>query len=299
MEKPPIYKLEPKEAPLSRVLQSKMGSETTPAHQAGAWLSRRFKEFRSYLARNVRPALRYSRALAESTKRKIHDERWTQTLPPLGFGRIQEVETVAEQWLWWAEGGDADPQLLHTIEALLQAATSWEQVETQLSAAADQESWDAFVDKAYERGAGLAHKWTKTPVPRPNQVAQNGEDYGRTSLPPALLADESKKWGKLWTQKAGLNQDFPWPEEALLPPLQVTEIRRAARSFRPGTSAFEGISPRQIAALSDPALEALSSLFRTWEQAGDVAPGQQDMITALLPKASRRIQANRTIQGDI
>ena len=62
------------------------------------------------------------------------------------------------------------------------------------------------------------------------------------------------------------------------------QIRKTARKFGAATAKPDGVSPRQFAALSDPALEALGWLYWLFEATGDFPTVLQDMTTAMLPK---------------
>ena len=72
--------------------------------------------------------------------------------------------------------------------------------------------------------------------------------------------------------------------ETLPPRPTPAQIRKAARKFGTATAKPDGVSPRQFAALSEPALEALGWLFWLFEATGDFPTALQDMTTAMLPK---------------
>ena len=75
-----------------------------------------------------------------------------------------------------------------------------------------------------------------------------------------------------------------WEEEDLLPVPRPREVRQAASSFSIGTSAIDGWRPRNFAAMSDEALEAMGLLIVMTEQQGGFPDTMAEFLIRLIPK---------------
>ena len=72
---------------------------------------------------------------------------------------------------------------------------------------------------------------------------------------------------RLWQAVDGprANPTGPWEGTPMPGLLTAQQLRAAARKFKATTSAPDGLSPRQIAHLSENALEALAQLIQAFE----------------------------------
>ena len=174
-----------------------MSNPQSPLHDAGARLTRRIGELRNLQQREIRPVPRYAHALNDSIAQKLRQAKWSTQLPLMGADWVTEIPEVLPLWLHWATGGDPNPDIVEKLTSIVDKSRLLDNFQDTARIAESQEEWDKFVSKAYENGAGIAHKWTKVSAPRPRQTASTDRGYGQTSLPPALQADEAEKWGRV------------------------------------------------------------------------------------------------------
>ena len=111
--------------------------------------------------------------------------------------------------------------------------------------------WTNWAAAAIQAGAGRAHAYLRQaqPAAPPTEVPGLVKE----------LRDEHAKWNKVWSpagfhERASLPYFVPAPEMARM---TVDDIRKAALGFRDATSlGAEGLHPRAVALLSDPALKS-------------------------------------------
>ena len=141
-------------------------------------------------------------------------------------------------------------------------------------------SWKLWVEKAGERQASLAHKFTKAPL-QITTVDLQGQEKNRSQL----VLDEVDAWSSLWKEQQSIPEP-PFPTVPRLPSISTKSLRKAAFSFKRATCALAGIHPRHIGFLSDPALLALAQILEASEAIGTLPSQLLQVIMALLPKAT-------------
>ena len=106
-----------------------------------------------------------------------------------------------------------------------------------------------------------------------------------TSHAKAVLIDAWNKWNDLWAPSSTSNKiDWGNAEFGKTDPPRHGELRGIARSFKLRTTKVDGWHPRQFAALSDGALDALGYLFALYENTGHWYNEQTDLLVCLIPK---------------
>ena len=156
------------------------------------------------------------------------------------------------------------------------------------------ERWNDWADKAVEGGAKIAHAATK----EAKQAAVPGAscEGSMTGCPAEVLISEVASYAVLWGadpsgRKLKNVEDAAMKELGDIlsntePPKKLTgkELRNAAKTFKICTMRPDGIHPKHIAYLSDPAVEALADLLNLVEVTGEFPDEMCDVIVALFDK---------------
>ncbi len=141
--------------------------------------------------------------------------------------------------------------------------------------------------EAQANGAGLAHRWTQVPTAwRPETVTVgSGMEVSVTANPDALVDEEADKWEPLWRPPAVTPKPIRWGKVEPLPRPTVRDVRRAARRFKARTKVgVEGLSPRDMAELTDEVVEAYIDVMLTCERLGKVPDRVATVVVMLLNK---------------
>ncbi len=151
-------------------------------------------------------------------------------------------------------------------------------------------AWRDWVTKNINAGARNAHRFLRLPDEwRPTTVLDM--DGVTTAAPTELLRGYAKKYGALWNgdapDAAGGDTDVPW-RGARWEPLERPElgvIRAVARTFPLDTAtAYDGLSMRHYAWLSDAALQLVADFIEIMERTGEMPQQLNAIAMPLLPK---------------
>ncbi len=143
-----------------------------------------------------------------------------------------------------------------------------------------EEEWVAWLRKGIDKGAKNAHRYLRLPAQwRPQPMA---DADGILSSDPAKLIDSHRsKYLGGWNGQAGEGAEAtprasaPWylAQRSALPRPTVKELREASRAFSEDTAvAFDGMSMRHYAMISDDGLETLADIIITMELIGRPPP---------------------------
>ncbi len=149
----------------------------------------------------------------------------------------------------------------------------------------ESDAWKAWLREGVASGAANAHAYTRTPT---EHVLQSTVDAAGclSCAPVALLEEQRTKYAEHWRPARGPFQ-YCWKGGTALPRMAAATIREAALSFPWRTaSTYDGLHPRQLANLSDAALEVLATLLQIAELTGSWPPQVSLVVTVMLPKPS-------------
>ena len=286
-----------------KTLGEALVSRTQPRvrrQQATAWLGRRLAEFGFYFkqatTRTLLPKeVQYISELAVAFQRRCGCKRWQKELG-LAWAYWEEVVALIDRLLGTSLSllmlGYLDPGASQHVADLCvwfsEEAKRQEDIVGRWDDKEARESWSRFVDAAYEKGAGLAHRMTKPVAAMPLERGVDEEGQAST-LPQHQLKEQLQFWSGWWRSDAAddvseaMNAE-EWSAEPLLEVPSVEEIRKASASFRVATSAPDGWSPRQVGYLSEGAVRCLAVLMSLCEAGGNFPRRWQSLVTALLPK---------------
>ncbi len=183
--------------------------------------------------------------------------------------------------IWVNEGHFAELQ-----DVLDRAAAAAEPAEKRHRSAVARGVTD-WCREAQANGAGLAHRWTQVPTGwRPETAPTNGGvEVKTTASPDAIVGGEADKWEPLWRPPCVTAKPIQWGRIDALHRPTVRDVRRAARRFKAKTKVgVEGLSPRDMAELSDEVVEAYIDVMLTCEQLGKVPDRVAMVIVMLLNK---------------
>ena len=203
-------------------------------------------------------------------------------------GFLEEVKQ------WFETVADHRADLSHRVEAAAEAAQATAKQQAQ-------EHWRQWAEAAVMRGAGPAHKVAKRSTPWAPTAVMDAEGQV-VSSPSELLADQARKWHKLWrantqgrTLRPGREACAELGFEDCKPgPLATpAQLRAISRSFPQKTAAgMDGWHVSHIALLSDSGLRALALVLQAAE-AGSVWPTA--LAAILLPLLEKPTGGYRTI----
>ena len=150
-------------------------------------------------------------------------------------------------------------------------------------------SWRSHVAKQLVNGAAATHRWVKRDIVPSSTPDTVGDGRTRTASPQALVDHDLPSWKAIWNRDVG--GDDPWrrwsglPSDDQLPPITANEIRRAARSFRTGTSVgCDALPPAVFGWLSDPLCEAVAHFLNVVESSGKWPETVATSLVHLIPK---------------
>ena len=141
--------------------------------------------------------------------------------------------------------------------------------------------WQEWQELTLSKGASLANKWSRK-VEEPKEAGTLSE-AGFTTSPMQVMKAQWEKWAKLWGHKMQQGQGA-WARMEPMAPIEVKDIRAAAKSFRQGTCAIDGWHPRVFGLLSESCLEALAGLFGEMETWGWWPATEQSLMVMLIGK---------------
>ena len=157
--------------------------------------------------------------------------------------------------------------------------------------------WQDWVDNALEGAAGLGHRFSKEPVCWKPQMA--AREHCQSSCPQDLIEDDRRIWKGIWKASEANERWEPedqgfedWMHEgpsALLPLLQVEDLRKAAQSFKLRTCATDGWHPRHYGLLCDDALAVLARVLWLVELFGDFPKKTRGLQVRLITAKRRPI----------
>ena len=102
-----------------------------------------------------------------------------------------------------------------------------------------------------------------------------------------IAASHTGTWSRIWkdARHGDGEPEVQWEDELpMWPAMTAKEVADASGDFRKGTSAVDGLHPRQVGLLSKELLEALCELFRGFEAFGRWPASLCSLIVRLLPK---------------
>ncbi len=200
------------------------------------------------------------------------------------YTRDEEGRWTPQEDIWWdrraatalaalAPRADA---LRIDLEAMTKAALATRQAD-------DSRKWKEWLSHDFAAGASRAHAYSRLP----QEVIPEAVEDARgtmTGTPEELLTAQRNKYRELWKPAQGPFH-YKWRNKDELPQLTPEQLRTASSSFRARTAqTYDGFHPRQLACLSDSALQILSTILQAVEVSGRW-PRQLDcVVTALLPK---------------
>jgi hypothetical protein len=163
--------------------------------------------------------------------------------------------------------------------------------------AAGRKAWHDWVDRAFDKGGGAAHRFLQDPRDWKPEEIRLGEGVVAGS-PLDALTSEAAVWATHWAASEQPPDDISNQEwvkdlecaalaEQPLPPLDVEELRQAGLSFKRQTGvAMDGIHVRHLALLPPLALVVLAILFQVVEQLGCLPCQVQRLLIFLIPKVT-------------
>ncbi len=172
-----------------------------------------------------------------------------------------------------------------------------DKVEAQVDKA-ERDAWKAWVREGINAGASNAHAFSRIPT---EQVLQSAVDASGSfsCAPVALLGEQHGKFSAMWKPARGPYR-YDWRGSTALPRASAAALREAAKSFSwQSASTYDGLHPRQLANLSDEALDVLATLLAIAELSGQLAPSSQSCCHGDAAKTERRFSAHRAFACDI
>jgi hypothetical protein len=108
--------------------------------------------------------------------------------------------------------------------------------------------WQTFLDTELTKGAGFQHKWTKPTQEQPDHTISLEEELEKTRA----------QWATYWEERDHTlaAPNLQWPTIAPASTLDATDLRRAAKTFSPKSSAICGWHPRTLGCLGEAHLPA-------------------------------------------
>ena len=143
------------------------------------------------------------------------------------------------------------------------------------------QSWKEFISKAGECSAAIAHKFTKVPL-SVGPAVTNGNQLPRD----VQLQQQVDLWSSYWKEDGPVPKPQCYSSVPKLPPLSVSQILKASKSFPRRTCSRSGLHPRHFALLPAAAISSLISIFEAAEAVGCMPPQLDSTVMALLPKPS-------------
>ncbi len=180
--------------------------------------------------------------------------------------------------------GDADDDNWKvTMEELCAEIDDTESRATTQLKADEERKWREWVSEGIDKGASRAHSYCRLPKAWTPTTVQMADGTISSSIDD-LMDEQRRKYRELW-RPAELPFRYEWGDNEELPPLDASQLRRAASTFATRTSStYDGIHPRHVGQLSDPALDALGIILAAVERSG-MWPRQVSLIVAtLIPK---------------
>ncbi len=191
------------------------------------------------------------------------------------------------------------PAFLQACENMAEYATSASESEAKKWRKQHTKEYCEDLAKDIAIGNARAHRLTKPFSYAPPIAVETSR--GLSTMPSDILADQEKMWSKWWQVDPNDKQAQPTHRDLqgkARQPSSIKELRDAAKSFAAGTSRSDGWQPRQIAALCDEAIRALSALLHLAERSGNFPTSMQSCMVVLISKpcgglrpVPRRLQA--------
>jgi hypothetical protein len=136
--------------------------------------------------------------------------------------------------------------------------------------------WQTFLDTELTKGAGFQHKWTKPTQEQPDHTISLEEELSKTRA----------QWASYWEAREHTlaAPNLQWPTIAPATPLDAQDLRRAAKTFSPKSSAICGWHPRTLGCLGEAHLTMLAELYQQAENTGDYPNQLRHIVVRMLPK---------------
>ena len=163
-------------------------------------------------------------------------------------------------------------------------------------------SWRSHVARQLTNGAATSHRWAKRDGVPDASAESVGSGANRTASPQAIVDQDLVTWKGIWNRP--VESSDPWREAVLcddLPSITGADVRRAARSFRSGTSVgCDAFPPVALSWLSDPLCESIAFFLNTVEEGGKWLEEVATSLIHFIPKPTggkaphRRVTDNYT-----
>ena len=148
------------------------------------------------------------------------------------------------------------------------------------------ESWRAHVARQLKNGAAATHRWVKRDAAPPAPSDTVGSGGKRTASPQAIVDHDLLAWKAIWTRP--VEAGAPWRDariDRLQPPITAQQVRKAAMTFRSGTSiGCDSLPPVAISWLSDQLCESIALFLNAVEEGGKWPEEIATSLIHLIPK---------------
>ena len=146
--------------------------------------------------------------------------------------------------------------------------------------------WRLHVARQLKNGAAATHRWVKRDSAPPAPSDTVGSGAARTASPQAIVDHDLLAWKAIWTRP--VDAGAPWREariECRQPPITAQQVRKAAATFRSGTSiGCDSLPPVAVSWLSDQLCGSIAAFLNAVEGGGRWPDEVATSLIHLIPK---------------